>query len=323
MQIKKMLSASLLFLGVLGSAQAQTCGTTISSYPYIENFDGATASGWTSGGTNSSWVLGKPAKAVINTAASGTKSWVTNLGSSYNASEQSYVESPCFNFTGITQPVIEMKVWWNTDFSNDGAVLQTSFNGGTTWENVGLKGDPNNWFNDNTINAGPGGQPAATAQGWSGRTSTGNGSNGWVLVKHALTGMGGKPSVKVRIAFGSDALTQDDGFAFDNVVIYDNPANDAGIASITSPLTTVPVSTSQPITVTVKNYGTSPLTAATLGFSVDGVAQPTFPWTGNLAVNATSAAVTIGNFTFPAGTHTVKTWSKLPNAAIDGNPTND
>ena len=47
--------------------------------------------------------------------------------------------------------------------------LQSSIDGGTTWQNVGAKGDPNNWYTDNSINGAPGGQTAATAEGWTGR----------------------------------------------------------------------------------------------------------------------------------------------------------
>src|SRR6186713_2769954 len=162
--MKKLLTLSLLCLGIFGGARAQTCSTTISTYPYVENFDGATAPGWTSGGTNSSWALGTPAKSVINSAASGTKSWVTGLSGQYNLSENSYVESPCFNMSTLVQPVVELKIWWNSEFSWDGAVLQSSIDGGVTWVNVGAKGDPNNWYNDNSINGRPGDQPATIAE---------------------------------------------------------------------------------------------------------------------------------------------------------------
>ena len=94
-----------------------------------------------------------------------------------------------------------MKIWWKTEFSYDGAVLQSSIDGGGTWQRVGSMGDPDNWYNDNTINAGPGGQAPVDAHGWSGA------SGGWVLAKHVLTGLGGKPNVKLRIAFGSDVPT--------------------------------------------------------------------------------------------------------------------
>src|SRR5436190_20171921 len=106
--MKKILPLSLLCLGMMGGAKAQTCGTTITSYPYIENFDGATAPGWASGGTATSWALGTPAKTVINSAASGTKSWVTSLTGQYSLNENSWVESPCFNMSTLLQPVVEM-----------------------------------------------------------------------------------------------------------------------------------------------------------------------------------------------------------------------
>ena len=167
--MKKLLTLSLLCLGVLSGARAQTCSTTITSYPYLENFDGATPTGWVSGGTNSSWALGTPAKPNLIAAASGTKCWTTNLTGNYNASEQSYVDGPCFNMSALIQPVVEMKIWWNSEFSWDGAVLQSSIDNGVTWQKVGAYGDPNNWYNDNSINGAPGGQAAATAEGWTGR----------------------------------------------------------------------------------------------------------------------------------------------------------
>ncbi len=323
--MKNFFTISLLWLGLLGGAKAQTCGSTISAFPYLENFDGAAPTGWTSGGTNSSWALAVPTKTIINTAASGTKAWVTNFSSNYNANEQSQVESPCFNMTSLSQPIVEFKVWWNTEFSADGAVLQSSIDGGTTWQVVGAMGDPFNWYNDNSINGAPGGQPAATAVGWSGRGITSNGSNGWVTVKHALTGLGGQANVKLRIAFGSDAGNQDQGFAFDSFMLYDTPVNDAGITSITSPSLTFPPSTSQPISVTVKNYGTANLSSATIGWSVDNVLQPNFTYTPSpvLATNAVSAPVQIGSFSFPLGQHQIKVWTKLPNGATDGYIFND
>ncbi|MBK0401882.1 T9SS type A sorting domain-containing protein [Adhaeribacter sp. BT258] len=99
--------------------------------------------------------------------------------------------------------------------------------------------------------------------------------------------------------------------------------NDAGVNAITGPASPVLSGVSQPVAVTIKNYAASTLTAATIGFSVNGVVQPTFFWTGSLASNGTVAAVTIGNFTFLAGNHTVKAWTSNPNGAIDGNHAND
>src|SRR6478736_2255918 len=321
--MKKLLLLSWLCLGMWGGARAQTCGTTISSFPYFENFDGAGLAGWTNGGTNASWNLGKPTKSIINSTASGAKCWVTSLTGNYSSNEQSFVESPCFNMSTLVLPVVEMKIWWNCEFSVDGAVLQSSIDGGTTCQVVGAFGDPDNWYTDNSLNAGPGGQPAATAVGWTGRNSSNNGSGGWVTAKHVLTGLGGKPNVKLRIAFGSDNAGSDQGIAFDNFSVFEHPANDAGVTSITSLVSPVLPATPLPVSVTVKNFGTNPLTAATIGWKVNGVSQPDYAWTGNLAINTSSAPVQIGTFSFPTGIHKVKVWSKLPNGQTDQYNAND
>jgi hypothetical protein len=94
-----------------------------------------------------------------------------------------------------------MKIWWNSEFSYDGAVLQSSINNGATWQNVGAMSDPDNWFNFDDIGGNPGGQLI----GWTGTGS--NSSNGWVTAKHELNGLGGQASVRLRIAFGSDNTT--------------------------------------------------------------------------------------------------------------------
>lgn len=87
--------------------QAQNCpvwsfsiqDTRVNTFPYSQDFE--TASDWLPIGSESSWVLGTPAKSKINAAASGVKSYVTGgLGStSYNSNENSYLISPLFDFT--------------------------------------------------------------------------------------------------------------------------------------------------------------------------------------------------------------------------------
>ncbi len=49
---------------------------------------------------------GAPAKIIINKAANGQKAWVTSLNGKYKNNEQSYLYSPCFDLSGLTQPVL-------------------------------------------------------------------------------------------------------------------------------------------------------------------------------------------------------------------------
>ncbi len=99
-------------------------------------------------------------------------------------------------------------------------------------------------------------------------------------------------------------------------------AADAGITAFISPVSPALPATSVPVQVTLKNFGSATITAATIGWKVNGIAQTNYAWTGSLASNQT-VNVLIGNFTFSGGSNTVCAWSKLPNGVADSNMAND
>ncbi|AUC74996.1 gliding motility-associated C-terminal domain-containing protein [Olleya sp. Bg11-27] len=213
------LAVLLLFIGWQANSQ-------ITTYPYTEDFE-AGDGGWIADNTVAgTWALGLPADAVINSAASGANSWMTNLTGNYNISENSNVTSPVFDLSSLTAPTVSFSIWWESEFSWDGAVFQSSIDNGVTWQNVGALGDPNNWYTDGTINSSPGGQQI----GWTGRDGTG--SEGWVTASHLLEGLAGEANVIFRFAFSSDTSGQDDGFAFDDVSVFNtNCVNPSGIVA--------------------------------------------------------------------------------------------
>ncbi|MEM6514628.1 MAG: gliding motility-associated C-terminal domain-containing protein [Bacteroidota bacterium] len=188
----------------------------IVDFPYSEDFESGDGGWVVDNGSAGTWALGEPVNDVINGADSGVNAWVTNLTGDYNSNDNSSVTSPIFDFSSLSAPSIELSIWWNSEFSWDGAVLQSSIDGGATWQNVGNLDDPNNWYNDDTIAGDPGGQPI----GWSGR-GTANGSQGWVIARNALSGLAGESNVQLRIAFGSDGSVVDEGFAFDSINIFE------------------------------------------------------------------------------------------------------
>ena len=204
-----------LFLFLLSFVTITNVQAQITTFPYTEDFESGDG-GWVADNTtNGTWALGTPTGAIINSAASGTNAWVTNLSGNYNSSESSWVTSPVFDFSSLAAPSIELSIWYDIEFSWDGAVLQSSIDGGTTWVNVGANGDPNNWYTDDTIGGNPGGQQ----EGWSGTGAAG--TNAWVTARHALTGLGGQSNVILRIAFGSDTSITDEGFGFDDINIFE------------------------------------------------------------------------------------------------------
>ncbi len=201
----------LLFFAFSTQSNAQ-----ITTYPYSEDFESGDG-GWIADNTTAgTWALGAPTGAVINSADSGANAWVTNLTGDYNTNEDSWVQSPVFDLSTLSAPSFQFSIWWNSENSWDGMVLQSSIDSGTSWQNVGAFGDANNWYTDNTINGNPGGQQ----EGWTGR-GTANGSQGWVTARNALTGLAGQSNVVFRFAFGSDGSVQDDGIAFDTISIFD------------------------------------------------------------------------------------------------------
>ncbi|KAA9325473.1 T9SS type A sorting domain-containing protein [Adhaeribacter soli] len=292
---------------------------SISTYPYFENFEAGNG-GWVAGGTSSSWALGTPAKSVINSAGSGTKSWVTNLTGDYNASEQSQVVGPCFNLSSLVQPIITLKIWWNMENNYEKAALQSSIDGGVTWQHVGAFGDPNNWYNNNsTFGPGVGG---GVKEGWSGNATSNNGSGGWLTAKHALTGLGGQSSVLLRIAFGSDGIVQDNGFAFDDVSIFESPANDVGVVALTAPaLSGCGFTTTEQVCISITNYGSAATTSFPVSYQIgnnpvvtETVSTPIAPGASLNYCFTTRANLAAGgnyNFTFTT------------NLANDGDPSNN
>jgi hypothetical protein len=283
----------------------------VSSFPYFENFENGRG-GWTSGGTNSSWELGTPANPVINSAASGSNAWITSATGQYNGNEQSFVLSPCFNFSSVLNPRIAFSVWWNSEFSWDGAALQSSIDGGQTWQVVGFfggtVGDPDNWYNDNTIDGAPGNQ----FEGWTGRVSSGNGSNGYLLAQHDLVGLGGQQQVNLRVVFGSDGFVQDDGFAFDDVLIFDKPLLDASSIALLGPSSGCGLGLDT-VVFAYRNTGVQSFDSAMLSFRVNGGPITTELDTTTLLPGDTAIYTFTGlaNLGLP-GSYTIEAWVSIP-----------
>lgn len=176
--------------------------------PYTENFENGPG-GWIAGGASSTWALGTPAGTTINSAASGLNAWVTNLTGFYNNGEESYVQSPCFDFTGVLNAELSFDIFWDTENNWDKGVVYYSTDGGNTWTILGSIGSGINWYNLNTT-AGP--IPGSNV--WSGN------SGGWVRASHDLDVVNNEPSVQFRVSFLSDgSVNTFEGLAFDSLVI--------------------------------------------------------------------------------------------------------
>ncbi len=167
----------------------------LSSFPYLQDFE-STPMWWNTEGTNSSWEMGVPAGAIINSAASPVNSWVTNLTGNHNV-ETSYLIGPCFDFTSISTPRIQFDIWYETSQFINTLSFEYSTDNGATWQSLPSGSAASNWD-----------------QPWSGS------SGAWVHVSNTVPNLGGLPNVKFRFAFNS-LIADNEGVAIDNVEISD------------------------------------------------------------------------------------------------------
>ncbi|MFC2101224.1 beta strand repeat-containing protein, partial [Bacteroidota bacterium] len=100
---------------------------------------------------------------------------------------------------------------------------------------------------------------------------------------------------------------------------YTPSPNDAGVVGITG---LVPMCGGS-LGADVKNFGTVSLSSVTINWSVNGVAQTPYNWTGSLAVGQTTNII-FGSYTFVTGnTYNIIISTSSPNGSADGNPGND
>ena len=185
------------------------------SETYSENFEESPVS-WRSGTssdvTTNSWRLGDPSKGFSGAYLS-EKCWYTSITATPAPKEQSWVTSPCFDFTGMDKPMLKLHIWRLFNSNRDGANLQASADSGKTWMLIGQLDDGVKWFNNYNIL----GKPGDYRVGWSSNSLGENNDTYWVEARHSLDMLKGKTDVQFRIAYGSDFNPQgNNGIAFDD-----------------------------------------------------------------------------------------------------------
>jgi parallel beta-helix repeat protein len=99
-------------------------------------------------------------------------------------------------------------------------------------------------------------------------------------------------------------------------VEFSPPSDDAGITSIDVPSSVIAPGVSN-IEVTIKNFGLTTLSTATIQYEVNGGAGGSYAWSGTLALGASENNVGIGSYNFATGVNTVRAWTENPNGNVD------
>jgi hypothetical protein len=190
---------------------------SLASGKYLESFNSSEGL-WTVHSENEleSWVWDVPDFTGF-TPVPGNRAWFTQLPESIiDYRENSWVQSPCFNFTGIENPFIELDLMRSFVPDLDGAVLQYQDVLEEGWKLVGDATSGMNWYNSSDIQYEPGG----SSSGWT-LLDVFNPDKQWVSAAHDLDVLAGNTIAKFRIAITTSGAegTGNQGFAFDNIAI--------------------------------------------------------------------------------------------------------
>ena len=295
----------------VASASLDNIGV-ISTFPYAESFE-INNGLWKSGGTNISWEWGIPSfLQTINSASNGTKAWVTNLNGNANENEESWVNSPCFDFSGLTSPQISLDIWYETNYTPQGINLQYSIDGGNTWLVLGTTASTNNWYSHNNI-------CNLNGDGWS--LSSGL----WLNASHTLAALAGQSSVQFRIRYSTCATQQGEGFAFDNILITDANSTDVGINAINKPTSGCNLSNSEMVEVELKNFGGPTITSIPIEyrFNLNGIGFSA--WTSGGTYTGSLVSGNTNTYSFSVDFSMIGNYNLEIRTALlgDVNPNND
>ncbi len=265
----------------------------ISGLPFTEDFESGTG-GFTvengNGAPPTTWELGAPAGGVINTANSGTNVMMTDLDGQYDNNSETYLVSPCIDFTDfLVDPELSFAVNVDSEDNFDGLQVEISLDGGATWTLLGTAADPGWYYN--------------TTDDWF------DGTVGWTTVTHALDGTAGESNVRIRFSFTSDGSVNGfDGAAIDDISIIDVCAAGFGLTGTGTDETTEDVSMDGSATVSTSS-GTGPFTYewsnGGIGQTINGLSAGTYTVTVTDAsgckdvTTVTIGAVCVGSFLNP------------------------
>jgi hypothetical protein len=285
-----------------GNLDSFSTAPVVATLPYSENFDAVGVNtGWdtvSTGGVND-WVLGTPAKTTLNGAFSAPNAWVTKLTGTYNNGVDAAVVSPQFDFTTQTaDPVLRFRHKFSAIAGIDGAVVEISLNGGTSWTQLDNTVGTGANFNTPTStawnnNIAPGFWTPSIGSNFSG-LSSGYSSQaaGWIQSTVRLTGAAGQSNVKVRMRFATTTFTffgTDQGWEFDNVEVFPPTA-----PSVTTGTNTNVTLSSATLAGSIVSDGNATITASGIVYST----SPS-PVRGGFGVvdSSTNPVITSGAFT--------------------------
>ncbi|WP_298516979.1 M60 family peptidase N-terminal accessory domain-containing protein [uncultured Kordia sp.] len=169
---------------------------------------------------NGVWERGVPSGNTLNNAATGTRVYGTNLNGNYPANANASLQSNCYDFTQIIDPVLTFQMAYNLEANWDWANVQYSIDGGQTWENLGTVNSQPNWYNSNNDGNGYG-CPGCPGAQWTGANTTMT-QYGYDFTENAALGemdLTAEDNIMFRMTLHSDDIINREGIVIDDFVV--------------------------------------------------------------------------------------------------------
>ena len=96
------------------------------------------------------WEFGVPDGENLNSVSSGQKVYGTNLDGNYLDNSKTYLYTPCYNLTNLSDPILKFDMAFDIEFDWDLLYLEYSNDQGQNWNILGNSDDPN-WYNSSRI----------------------------------------------------------------------------------------------------------------------------------------------------------------------------
>lgn len=219
--------------------------------PYFEDFE-TSDGGFVNDAAPSEWEWGTPSSFFISQPGNGTRSWVTDLDTSAGQGMHR-LTSPVFDFSSLVEdPFVQFLHIFDTPGSLNGYV-DISIDGGA-YTRLGSSGAPAsiNWYN-------------SLQDTWNGNSPT---AGAWQEARVRLDGTAGASAVQLQFVVESTFGAFDDGMGIDDFRIFQG-LTDVEVQEFVGPLSGPELSES-PVSVRIKNNGTSTLSSVDLTYVISG-----------------------------------------------------
>ena len=183
---------------------------------------------------NPIWERGVPTDALLNSTASGTQVYGTDLDANHPDGVKAGLISQCYNLTELSNPVLRFDMAFDLEGNWDIAYVEYSLNQGNNWSVLGTINSLPLWYNSDRTNASSGGandcQNCPGAQ-WTGEGENAHASGGTnaTMREYAYdfalnagngeTDLTGATNIIFKIVLHSDGSVNEEGVIIDDFVI--------------------------------------------------------------------------------------------------------